>query len=141
MKTTQVKTIAKLITEDPDIFSEMMSGSMTSASMMDADPGSDIPLTSTEITNQTNDIEDNEASDEVADELRAEQEEELAEKEQRRRMLEPQMDQMGKSIGALDQGIGLGASQARDIDQSLGGLDTDMAALKTALQSFEKAAL
>jgi len=125
---------------NPDVFSEMMSGSMTSASMMDTDPGSDIPLTSTEITHQADNIADEETSDEVADELRAEQEEELAEKEQRQRMLEPQMDQMGKSIGALDQGISLGASQARDMDQSLGGLDTDMAALKTALQSFEKAA-
>jgi hypothetical protein len=140
------REIAALITEDPDIFVEMelSSNPMTSASM--TEPSADTSfqdtdsLTSSEITDQAEEISDEETDDEVADEMRKKQEEEQMEKEQRRRMLEPQMRQMDKSISTIDRGLKRGMTHAMDMDASIGGLDTDMAALKTALQTFEKSA-
>lgn len=155
MRRNQVNTIASLITEDPDIFVEI-DASMDASIEAPPEPGieageeliepeqSEKPLNATEIEQEADIIAGDDAGNvdaEIAGELQDQQDAELAAEQERRALLEPQLDELGKLGDSIGTGITQGQVQAGEAQGAFGGLDKDMAMLQTLIANLGKSML
>lgn len=153
MERQRIKYIATLITEDPDIFMEVDASMNTSmdSNPAGADLASDIgpqqeeqgdkPLDELEIQKQADEIAGDDAGDadrQIADQLKAQQNAEQEMMQQRREMLEPEMDKLDSGMNALQTGVTQGRAQAADAGEAFNGLDQEMAELKAVIANVGK---
>jgi chromosome segregation ATPase len=152
MRRNQVRHIAALLTEDPDVFMELDT-SMDPEMDAPAGPGMDDqqnmvepeaeekPLNATEIEKEADEIAGDDAGNadaEIANELKAQQEAEMQAAQERQEMMQPQIDKLNSSLANIQTGLTQGQAQATDANQAFGGLDQEMAALKQVVANIGK---
>ena len=113
------KDIAKIISEDPDL--------------IDAQDLSK-PMSSADIERQAKQETGEDPEADLKDEIRKKAEEDKKEQEERRRVLEPQIDKINKSIEDLEDNLQTGLQATK----SLGDLDTQIASIARSIGGIEK---
>jgi len=109
--------------------------------VVEPDLAAEKPLNATEIEQEADTIAGTDAGDadqQVADELKAQQEAEQVAAQQRQEIMQPQIDKLNTSLGAIDTGITQGQTQVTNADAAFGGLDKEMAALKSVIAGIKK---
>lgn len=141
-----IRDIARVITEDPDIISELDS-SMDTSLEAPASPNKSVatskvdqkkPLTATDIDEKATDIAGENPDSQIKDQIKAQEEIQRKQEEERHKTLEPQMQDLQTSIDTLGTGITQGASAAKQSGEAFNGLDKNMSAIQTILQNLEK---
>ncbi len=133
MKLINIQQIANLITEDPDIFCEMggsMGGNIGQSSGGIAPNGDDSnnidldkPLTAAEIDQEAHDTTTNqEASDNVSDQLKMQQDMDKQQQETKKQVVEPQMRQLHQAMQKLNTGVLQGQQASSTGGEQFGAL-------------------
>lgn len=144
-----ISNIANIITEDPDILSEVDSSIDSSMDSNDVSvpttPAVDksvnaqeAPLTSMDVEKQAKEIAGEDPPMQVKDQLKAEDEAKRAQEAERRKMIEPQMQELQNSMDTLGTGITQGVDAANQGGEAFKGLDGNMSAIRAILQNLEK---
>lgn len=151
MTKNQISLIAEMLTDDPDLFMEDMSGGgmsgggmsgggMSSARPADnpttADPAK--PMDPTDLQKQARDIGGNDAaSDVVAGQLKQQEDMKKQAQQERQRVLDPQFDRMNDVMGELQQGVLQGQQMTQTGNQQFNDLDDEMTSLNTLLGNIQ----
>lgn len=154
MRRNQVRHIAALLTEDPDVFMELDTsmdpggmdepagpGMADQQNMVEPEAEEEKPLNATEIEKEADEIAGDDAGNadaEIANELKAQQEAEMQAAQERKEMMQPQIDKLNSSLSNIQTGLTQGQAQATDANQAFSGLDQEMAALKQLVANIGK---
>lgn len=156
MNPWNVNHLASLLTEDPDILVELDSTMNTDMgaspppetgvqdaqaddqSVMEPKAGEEKPLTAAEVDKQAEKVAGEKPDQEVADQIKAQQEADRQKELQRRQLLEPQMNDLNKSMDSLRTGITQGVSAAKTGGDAFGGLDKQLAQINSILSQLQK---
>lgn len=145
-----INDIAKVITEDPDIISELDSSidtsleepantsALPSQSVAISKVGQKKPLTATDVEKQATNIAGKNPDQQIKDQIKTQEETQRKQEKERQDMLEPQMQDLQTSMDTLGTGITQGASAAKQSGEAFNGLDKNMSAIQTILQNLEK---
>lgn len=111
----------------------------TTVDLSNAKQGTEAPLTAAEIQKQAQDVapEQNAAKD-VANQLKAQQDAEEAQRQQRERIIQPQVQQLNQSLNRLGAGITQGKQATTTGNTQFGSLDKEMIGIRTLLQNLTK---
>ncbi len=151
MNKYQVKLIAEMLTDDPDLFTEDMgmSGSMSGASMSKptartadnpttAQPGAQKSMDATDLQKQARDVGGNDAaSNVVADQLKQQEDMERQAQVERDRILTPQFDRMTDAMSGLQQGVLQGKQATQTGNQQFTDLEKEMTSLNTLVGNIQ----
>lgn len=152
--------IASVITEDPDILIELdssmdkpmdneVAGDAASidAAVPESEPldqsvtepeaGDDKPLTAVEVEKQAEEMAGVDPESEVADQIKAQEEAQRQMELERQKLLQPQMQELRNSMGALGTGITQGTAAAQTGGEAFSGLDDQMAKINAILGQLE----
>jgi len=129
MSEYNINKIARLITEDPDIFNE-------EASI--PGQGMNKPLNSAEISQEADNLTNTpDASNEVAQQMRQAQDAQKQNETERQRVLGPQMKNLNQAMNQLNTGLVQGQQAAAAGAKQFSGLDKSVNDINTMLQSLE----
>ena len=151
-----IADIARVITEDPNLLSELDSsidpstdepaGSVATAPIT---PGSKIDKSVAEpevdqekpMAQLTDEWEEESAGEDpdqqMKDQTQAQEEAERQQEAERRKILEPQMQNLQTSMDTLGTDITRGVAAANQGDEAFSGLDKNMATIQTILKNLE----
>jgi len=132
-----IDSIARVITEDPDILTEL-DASLNGPVQDLGDSGIDKPLTSAEIEKQATDVAGEDPDQQVKDQMKAQEDAERTQEQERRKLLEPQMDELQNSMGELDTGITQGIDAVETGGNAFQGLGDNMSAIRAILKNLEQ---
>lgn len=154
MEDKNVEFVGNFITEDPDIFCETGGGGLggsigqAGSGPKPPTPGSpgtenvvstDKPLTGTEIEQQADkEAGSEDASRQVADKLKMQQEMEKQAEMQRQKVIQPQIQQLHQAMDKLNTGVAQGQQAATTGGQSFGALEKEMTNVNSLLGNLEK---
>jgi hypothetical protein len=162
MRSQQVRLIAEMITDDPDVFFEEASGMAAGgqaaggiskpgpakrmADTPTAQPGGTAaadakPLNATEIQKQAADDTggDNPAAQDVmANQMKVQQDMEKQQQVERQKILKPQFDRLNSAMSRLQQGVLQGKQAATSGGEQFGALEKEMTSLNTLLGNIQK---
>ena len=150
MKRHDIRRIASLLTEDPDVFQEDMAGSISTpgggptpkpgaGEPPPSAPGADKPLNSTEIEKQADEVGGTpQAGDVVADQMKMQQEMEQEQAQQRQQIMEPQFQQLNDTMGQLQTGVLQGKQATQTGGDQFGNLEKEMTSLNTLIGNLQK---
>ena len=156
MRQYSINQIASVITEDPDILTELDTtmdqtmeqqppsnptaiASATPDDIIEPKPNEPIkPLTAIEVENQAEVMTGEDPDQEIMDQIRGQEEAQRQIDLERQRLLEPQMDELRGSMSSLGAGITQGAAATRTGNDSFSGLDKQMAKINAIVGNLEK---
>ncbi len=125
--------IAKLITEDPDIFCESLDQTINNQAM-------DKPLTGMEIQKQSRDMsgDNNIAAQELAKQLKGKQDLEKKQQLERQRLVTPQFNELQQEMQKLNSGITQGKQDMMSRGQQFQDLENEMTGVNSLIGSLSK---
>lgn len=150
-----IDDIARVITEDPDILTELdtsMDQSMEEPapgpeiaapepeidkSVVEPEVGEEKPLTAVDVEKQAEEVAGENPDQQVADQIKAQEEAERQQEMERRKLLQPQMQELQTSMDKLGTGITQGVAAANTGGEAFQGLGDDMAAIQAILKNLE----
>lgn len=152
MRRTQVRLIAEMVTNDPDVFFEGLSdgpsGSGMGGSMSTSkppqqtdveDPMADKPMSALDISKEADEMGGNmEGADVVRDQMKQQQDMQKQQEMERQKVLEPQMQDLEQSMQKLNVGVMQGQQQATAGSEALSGLDKELTSVNTLLGGLQK---
>ncbi len=148
MKRHDIRRIASLLTEDPDVFMEDMAGSISTpggdptpkpGEQPASAPDANKPLNATEIEKQATEVGGTpEAGDVVADQMKMQQEMEKEQAQQRQQIMEPQFQQLNDTRGQLQTGVLQGKQATQTGGDQFGNLEKEMTSLNTLIGNLQK---
>jgi hypothetical protein len=133
-----ISNIAKVITEDPDVLTELDASLNGPVQDLGDDNGMEKPLTSAEIEKQATDVAGEDPNQQVKDQIKAQEEAEQAQEQERRKLLEPQMQELQSSMGELGTGITQGIDAVETGGDAFQGLGDNMTAIQAILKNLEQ---
>jgi hypothetical protein len=104
------------------------------------DASTNKPLNATEIQKQAQDATGSETagSDEVANQLKLQQDMEKQAEQERQKIMEPQMQELHQAMQKLNTGVLQGKQQAMGGNEAFGGLEKEMTNINTLLGTMQK---
>jgi hypothetical protein len=153
-----IGSIASLITEDPDILTELDSSLDRSlddpgaantmpatpdqdASVVEPEIGSDSPMSAIEVEKQATELTGgmaDENPDQITDQVKAQEEATRQQEMERQKLVQPQIDALGSSMTNLDTNVAQGLASAQKSTQTFAGLNDEMSQIQALLQQLEK---
>jgi len=135
MTNLQIQQVASMLTDDPDI---LLENDMDNEQDV-VEPGAEKPLSPTEIDKEAMDAAGSEdASQEVADQLKQQQDLQKQQDTERQRILEPQLQDLNTTMGALQAGVLQGKDQSDSSNQAFSQMDQELGSLQALIQNLEK---
>lgn len=126
--TDLIHQLSKLISEDPNVISEM-----------DVDLGTDRPLTANDIEKQTQQMSPNKDTDkQVKDQIKKQEEAQKKADQTRKKALEPQFKELQKSVKNVSTGIAQSAQNIQTGTDSMTDLDADLASINSLVTNLQK---
>lgn len=123
-----INRLSEVITEDPNIFIEM-----------DLDLGMDKPLTSSDIDKQAQQMSPNKDTDrQVKDQIKKQEEAQKKADQTRKRALEPQFNELQKSVKNVSTNIAKSAQDIQTGTDSITDLDSDLASINSLVTNLQK---
>lgn len=168
MKPNQIRLIAEMLTDHPDVFCEEASGMAAGGGMAGSiskpapgptaqppkraadapteigaeepiDASSDKPLSPADIEKQADQMGGMEAaSDVMADQMKVQQDMQRQQELEKQKMLKPQFDQLNAAMSGLQQGVLQGKQAASTGGEQFTNLEKEMTSLNTLLGGLQK---
>lgn len=160
MQRYSIANIASIITEDPDILAELdssMDQSMEEPaggdpavvaatppepekdrSVVEPKIGDEKPLQAAEVEKQAEEIAGENPDQQITDQIKAQEEAQMAMDMERRKLLEPQMAKLNADMDSLGTGITQGLAGAQAGGEAFSNLDSQMASINAIIGQLEK---